>query len=73
MLKKIDPTQTDSWRRLADHYRGVKDLHLRDLFAEDPRRFESFSLSFQDILVELKSQRALSIITLTPSKPYWKP
>ena len=29
---------TPEWRALLEHYELVRDLHLRDLFAEDPDR-----------------------------------
>jgi hypothetical protein len=43
MLRKVDPTQTMSWRKLRDHFDKVKNLHMRDLFAEDAKRFDLFS------------------------------
>jgi glucose-6-phosphate isomerase len=57
MLKKIDPTGTKSWRLLSEHFQRVKDLHLRDLFREDPGRFERFSIRFNDILVDYSKNR----------------
>lgn len=57
MLRKQDPTQTASWRRLEEHYAQVKDSHLRDLFAQDPQRFETFSVRFHDILVDYSKNR----------------
>jgi glucose-6-phosphate isomerase len=32
--------QTDAWRALERHLGDIRDLHLRDLFAADPRRGE---------------------------------
>jgi glucose-6-phosphate isomerase len=57
MLKKIDPTGTKSWRLLSEHFQRVKDLHLRELFREDPGRFERFSIRFNDILVDYSKNR----------------
>lgn len=57
MLKKINPTRTDSWQKLAGHYAKIKSVHMRDLFAEDARRFERFSLRFNDILVDFSKNR----------------
>ncbi|MGA9013136.1 MAG: glucose-6-phosphate isomerase [Acetobacteraceae bacterium] len=34
------PNETAAWGALAAHYQQVKDLHLRQLFAEDPGRGE---------------------------------
>jgi len=34
--------ETAAWLALASHYQQIKDLHLRQLFAQDPRRGERF-------------------------------
>lgn len=52
MLTKTNPTQTNSWKKLTDHYEVMKNVHMRDLFAEDPERFKKFSIGFNDILVD---------------------
>ena len=52
MLKKIDPTQTKSWQKLLDHFVTMEHVRMRDLFAEDPQRFEKFSVRFKDILLD---------------------
>ena len=57
MLKKIDPTTTKSWHALAAHFSQVKDLHMKDLFADDPQRFNKYSLRFNDILVDYSKNR----------------
>ena len=57
MLKKIDPTKTMAWRNLGEHFAKMKNAHMKDLFAEDPRRFERFSIRFQDILVDFSKNR----------------
>jgi glucose-6-phosphate isomerase len=52
MLKKINPTNTEAWKKLEDHYGNIKNRHMRDLFDEDPQRFCDFSLRFEDMLVD---------------------
>jgi len=52
MLKKIDPMATKSWKRLTDHFKKMQSVHMKDLFSEDPGRFDEFSLFFNDILVD---------------------
>jgi glucose-6-phosphate isomerase len=34
------PTETPAWRALQAHYEKIKDTHLRQLFADDPKRGE---------------------------------
>ena len=46
-----------AWRALEAHVAGVRGLRLRDLFAQDPDRFERFSGSLDDLLVDWSKQR----------------
>jgi glucose-6-phosphate isomerase len=57
VLKKIDPTKTKAWNNLGEHFLKMKNVHMKDLFIEDPLRFERFSLRFQDILVDFSKNR----------------
>jgi len=57
MLKKVDPTGTASWRKLAEHYDRVRSVHMKDLFAADPGRFKKFSLRSDDMLVDYSKNR----------------
>ena len=52
MLNKINPTQTEAWKKLKEHFREMKSVHMKDLFEEDKDRFSKFSLTFEDILVD---------------------
>lgn len=45
-------TQTSAWKKLEAHARKMKKVHMRDLFADDPERFDKFSLHFNDTLVD---------------------
>jgi glucose-6-phosphate isomerase len=42
---------------LASHYQKISSVHMRDLFAGDPKRFEKFSLRFGDILLDFSKNR----------------
>ncbi|MGC9364589.1 MAG: glucose-6-phosphate isomerase [Fidelibacterota bacterium] len=52
MLAKINPQSTNAWKLLQAHFKEMRDVHLRELFAQDPERFERFSLRHGDILVD---------------------
>jgi glucose-6-phosphate isomerase len=52
MLPRVNPTNTEAWKKLKEHYTEVSQLHIRDLFVEDPNRFTKFSLSATDILFD---------------------
>ncbi|MGL6337233.1 glucose-6-phosphate isomerase [Aeromonas jandaei] len=52
-MKNINPTQTQAWQALEAHFAANKETRLKDLFAQDPKRFDKFSLTFgDDILVD---------------------
>lgn len=57
MLPRINPTQTASWKNLEAHFAAVRSLHLRDLFKNEPDRFQRFSLLFEDMLVDYSKNR----------------
>ena len=57
MLGTISPDTTPCWKLLSDHFEKMRDLHLKDLFAEDRERFSRFSLRFNDILVDYSKNR----------------
>lgn len=52
MLQKKDPTQTNSWKKLQAHYDQIKDLNIHDLFIADSKRFDEFSIRWQDFLFD---------------------
>ncbi|WP_210466448.1 glucose-6-phosphate isomerase [Rufibacter roseolus] len=57
MFPSIDPTSTQAWAKLTQHYAQTKDNHLKDAFAQDPQRFEKFSVTFEDILLDYSKNR----------------
>ena len=50
-------TEKPAWKALQEHFGQVKDLHMRDLFADDAGRFEKFSLRYNDILLDYSKNR----------------
>ena len=52
MFPKIAPTDTQAWQQLATHAQQMKQLHIKDLFAQTPDRFQQFSLSEGDVLLD---------------------
>ncbi len=53
-------TQRPSWKALEEHYEQVKNLHLRQLFAENPRRGEQFTLEAAGIYLDYSKNRLTS-------------
>jgi glucose-6-phosphate isomerase len=50
-------TELSQWKALEKHCLATSDLHMRDLFLHDPKRFETFSLSVDDILLDYSKNR----------------
>jgi glucose-6-phosphate isomerase len=57
MLKRINPTTTKTWQSLIPHLEKMKTIHMRDLFTQDPARFQKFSLRLNDIVVDYSKNR----------------
>ena len=57
MLPTIDFTNTQAYKYLVDHYITINEKTLKDLFAEDPTRFEKYAIHFQDILLDYSKNR----------------
>ncbi|XKM13392.1 glucose-6-phosphate isomerase [Orbaceae bacterium ac157xtp] len=58
MLKKINPTHTQAWKALQNHYQEMKDVSIQSLFANDAKRADKFSLTFDEqILVDFSKNR----------------
>lgn len=49
-----------SWKALEAHFSNMRDQHMRDWFTEDPSRFEKFSTSFNNILLDYSKNRITS-------------
>jgi len=50
-------TETVPWKALDAHYREIRDVHMRELFAADPDRFSRFSLEIGDLLFDYSKNR----------------
>ncbi len=56
IMRQINPTQADAWKRLKDLSEKYKNLSISELFQE-PERFERFSVSLEDTLVDYSKNR----------------
>jgi glucose-6-phosphate isomerase len=50
-------TDSPAWKALQAHQRDIASLHMRDFFQSDPRRFDKFSLQWNDFLVDFSKNR----------------
>lgn len=65
-LPNQNPTQTASWKQLTEIHKALKNSHLKDLFRNDQKRFDTFHIQFENILVDysknLLTQEALDTL-----------
>jgi glucose-6-phosphate isomerase len=55
---RVEPlTKRKSWIGLQDHYEELRSLHLRDLFAEDPKRGERMTAEAVGIFLDYSKNR----------------
>ena len=49
--------ETSAWGALQAHYEKIKDIHLRQLFADDPDRGERFTLEATELYLDYSKNR----------------
>ncbi|HTD43233.1 MAG TPA: glucose-6-phosphate isomerase [Bryobacteraceae bacterium] len=60
-LQTIVPFRSrPAWNKLVEHYAKVRNLHLRQLFAEDPQRGERFTLETLGLYFDYSKNRITS-------------
>ena len=52
MFPKINPTTTPSWQALQQHRQLFENVHMKDLFFNDPERSGRFSVQMQELLFD---------------------
>ncbi len=57
MFPSIKPDTTRAWSLLQQHRQQAAALSIKELFATDPNRFKSFSVTFGDLLVDYSKNR----------------
>lgn len=53
-------TTSPAWKALADHYEGIKDIHLRQLFADDPKRGQKLTVEGVGLYLDYSKNRISS-------------
>lgn len=52
MLPNQNPTETAAWQKLEMLFLTMQATQMRELFEDDPQRFDKFNARFNDILVD---------------------
>jgi len=50
-------TETPEWQHLAEHHEAMAGVHLRALFAEDPKRGETMTVEAGDLFLDYSKNR----------------
>ena len=50
-------TERPAWKALGEHYRKIRDVHLRTLFGEDPKRGERFAAEAAGLYLDYSKHR----------------
>ena len=53
-------TDSAEWKALEAHFENISHIHMRDMFEENPQRFEQFSVGLGDILLDYSKNRITS-------------
>ncbi|MFS4454593.1 glucose-6-phosphate isomerase [Maribacter sp. 2304DJ31-5] len=56
-LNQTNPTTTKAWKKLTQHYLDSKELHLKELFSDHPKRIEDFSFAWNDFFFDFSKNR----------------
>jgi len=56
-MKNINPTKAKAWEKLNRHFQEIKDLEMKQLFAENPARANELTLHWEDFYLDLSKNR----------------
>lgn len=56
-LTSVNPTQTTSWIKLEEHYSKIKDIHMLDLFLDNPTRSEEMKINWNGFQLDYSKNR----------------
>ena len=57
MLTDINPTETEVWKRLQEHFYATKSFALKDYFTTDSQRADRFTIQWKDFYVDYSKNR----------------
>ena len=54
---QVGLTETSAWHALEAHYQTVKETHLKQLFADDPKRGETLAIEGAGLYLDYSKNR----------------
>jgi glucose-6-phosphate isomerase len=55
----VSTTHRTAWKALATHHKKIRKMHLRELFAEDPRRGERLTVDAAGLFLDFSKNRVI--------------
>ena len=59
-LQNINPTQTQAWKNLENHFESMKNNGIKEMFLKDSNRAEQFHIQWNDFLVDFSKNNITS-------------
>jgi glucose-6-phosphate isomerase len=59
-LQNINPTQTQAWQNLENHFESMKNNGIKEMFQKDSNRAEQFHIQWNDFLVDFSKNNITS-------------
>lgn len=56
-LPSINPTKTETWKALEEHFQKIENLQMQDVFEKDSDRAERFKIEWQDFYLDYSKNR----------------
>ena len=56
-LQNSNPTTTNAWKKLDEHFRDIEHVHMKDWFEKDPERANHLSLKWDDFYLDYSKNR----------------
>lgn len=56
-MKNVNPTETNAWKKLTNHFKDLKDVELKTLFNENENRKNEFTLNVNDFEFDFSKNR----------------
>ena len=51
-LSTNNPTATNSWKKLEEHFEGIKNASMQEMFKQNDARTDKFNLQWNDFLID---------------------
>ncbi|MFL9829909.1 glucose-6-phosphate isomerase [Flavobacterium sp. ST-87] len=65
-LSTLNPTQTNSWKKLEKHFEEIRNISMQEMFKKDASRAEKFSILWNDFLIDysknIVNQETMSLL-----------